>query len=209
MVNLMAEYSVVYVLTNPAMPGFVKIGRTSQEDTATRLAQLYTTGVPFPFNLEFACRVQNPEEVEAALHIAFAPHRVNPRREFFKIEPQQAIAILKLLHTQDATEELKAQVTGIDEQSMIAAETYRSRSPPLNFQEMGIPIGSTLIHPDTGTTITVVAPKRVLFGDEEMSLSAATRTLLGIDYNIQPTRHWIYNGKSLGELYEETYSEAE
>jgi hypothetical protein len=42
-----AEYSIVYVLANPAIPGFVKIGRTSQEDTATRLAQLYTLACQF------------------------------------------------------------------------------------------------------------------------------------------------------------------
>ena len=45
----MSELSVVYVLTNPAMPGLVKIGRTDQDDANTRIAQLYTTGVPVPF----------------------------------------------------------------------------------------------------------------------------------------------------------------
>jgi hypothetical protein len=35
---------IVYVLTNPAMPGFVKIGKTFIEDVGVRLQQLYTTG---------------------------------------------------------------------------------------------------------------------------------------------------------------------
>ena len=39
---------IVYVLTNPAMPGIVKIGRT-QSDLGSRLSQLYSTGVPVPF----------------------------------------------------------------------------------------------------------------------------------------------------------------
>jgi hypothetical protein len=90
----MPDFSIVYVLVNPAMPGLVKIGRTSQEDVGTRLAQLYTTGVPVPFELKYACRVPNPEEVESALHLAFGPQRINPRREFFRIEPEQAIAFL-------------------------------------------------------------------------------------------------------------------
>ena len=76
--------AIVYVLTNPAMPGLVKIGRTGTEEAAVRLTQLYTTGVPFPFKLEFAARVPNAEEVEGALHRAFGPHRVNPRRDFFR-----------------------------------------------------------------------------------------------------------------------------
>lgn len=97
----MSELSVVYVLTNPAMPGLVKIGRTDQDDANTRIAQLYTTGVPVPFKLEFACKVPNSEEVERALHIAFGPSRVNPKREFFTLNADQAIAILRLLHTED------------------------------------------------------------------------------------------------------------
>ena len=67
--------SVVYVLTNPAMPGLVKIGKTSQDDHATRVSQLYTTGVPVPFDIEYACKVPNPADVEKALHTAFAPQR--------------------------------------------------------------------------------------------------------------------------------------
>ena len=85
--------SIVYVLANPAMPGLVKIGRTSSEEAVTRIAHLYSTGVPFPFKLEFACKVENPDEVEQSLHTAFAPNRVNPKREFFSIDPGQAIAI--------------------------------------------------------------------------------------------------------------------
>ena len=81
----MAELQIVYVLTNPAMPSLVKIGQTSSMDVKNRLVQLYTTGVPFPFKLEFACKVSNSVEVEKALHQAFAPYRVNPSREFLAI----------------------------------------------------------------------------------------------------------------------------
>ena len=49
--------SIVYVLTNSAMPGLVKIGYTAQDDANSRIAQLYTTGVPVPFTIEYACKV--------------------------------------------------------------------------------------------------------------------------------------------------------
>ena len=42
----MAE-GIVYVLTNPAMPGMVKIGKTGR-DVELRLNDLYTTGLPCP-----------------------------------------------------------------------------------------------------------------------------------------------------------------
>jgi hypothetical protein len=188
------------------MPGLVKIGRTSQEDVSTRLSQLYSTGVPVPFELKFACRVQNSEEVESVLHIAFGPQRINPKREFFSIDPEQAIAILKLLHTEDATAEFAAKTTGIDEQDLAAAEVLRLRRPNLDFHLMGIPNGAVLDCLSANATVTVVGPRKVRYGDTETSLCGATRQVLQLDYNIQPSPHWAYNGKRLKDLYEETYS---
>jgi T5orf172 domain len=202
--------SIVYVLTNPAMPGLVKIGQTAAEDAASRIAQLYSTGVPFPFKLEFAAKVANSEEVERALHRAFAPSRANPKREFFSIEPEQAIAILRLLHTEDVTTELQLAPTPIGTPEVTAAEVraaneYEKRRPNSNFVEMGIPVGSTLLFKEGGTAI-VTGPKKVKLGDEEVSLSAATRQLLGIDYNVAPGPYWSFNGRSLRDIYNETYS---
>jgi T5orf172 domain len=201
--------NIVYVLTNPAMPGLVKIGQTTQEDANLRIAQLYTTGVPVPFRLEFACRVDDSEGVEEALHIAFAPNRVNPRREFFRIAPEQAIAILRLLHSEDATVEVAKQPTDLDQQSLAAAEQLRSRRPASNFEEMGIPVGSILQFTRDATTVVVVGPRKVKLGDEEMSLTAATRQLLAIEHNVQPSPYWMFEGRSLSEIYEETYGDDE
>ena len=46
--------NIVYVLTNPVMPGFVKIGMTDGSDVQARMNSLYTTGVPFPFECAIA-----------------------------------------------------------------------------------------------------------------------------------------------------------
>ena len=45
-IKLNMEYGIVYLLTNPYMPGLVKIGMTKQEDLEKRMKELYTTGVP-------------------------------------------------------------------------------------------------------------------------------------------------------------------
>ena len=201
----MSQMCVVYVLTNPAMPGLVKIGFTNRDDANRRIAELYSTGVPVPFTLEFACRVPNAEEVERALHIAFAPHRINPKREFFRIEADQAIAILRLLHTEDATSSVAHQPVEVDRQSLEAADQLKSRRPNLDFVEMGIPIGDVIDSALGNITVTVVTSKKVKLGEEELSLTAATRKVLGIDYSVQPTPHWLYKGRSLRELYDVTY----
>lgn len=201
----MSPYSIVYVLTNPAMPGLVKIGWTASEDAAVRIAQLYSTGVPFPFKREFACRVQNAEEVERAMHRAFAPNRVNPKREFFSIEPDQAIAILKLLHVEEVSHELDANPSQIAEQEIEAGASYASRRPNLNFIEMGIPVGSTLSFVEGDTAAEVISARKVRLNDDEMSLSAATRKLLNLDYKVNPGPYWLFRGRSLRDIYNETY----
>lgn len=200
----------VYVLTNPAMPGLVKLGQT-QESTNTRIAQLYTTGLPFPFTLEFACRVENPAEVERALHTAFAPNRVNPRREFFRIEPGQAIAILRLLHTEDATAAVAAEPVGSNEKELTADEAAgeqfrRTRRPNLNFHEMGILDGSILSSTvNEGQEVTVTGAKKVKLGDDEMSLTAATRIVLGLEYSVAPGPYWMFQERLLQKIYDATY----
>lgn len=199
------QLQVVYVLTNPAMPNLVKIGKTELQDVSLRLAQLYTTGVPFPFDLAYACKVPNAGEVERALHRAFAPNRVNPKREYFSIDAEQAIAILKLLHVEDATKEISDMASTIPEEEVQAANQYKARRPNLNFAEMGIPIGAVLNFSENDAVVTVASDKKVFLNGEQMSLTAATRELLQLDYSVAPAPYWSYEGKQLRDIYNETY----
>jgi hypothetical protein len=67
------------------MPGLVKIGMTTRDNTEERMKELYGTGVPVPFECKYACKVNISDcaKIEKALHSAFAPNRVNSNREFF------------------------------------------------------------------------------------------------------------------------------
>ncbi|MFN3446329.1 MAG: GIY-YIG nuclease family protein, partial [Bacteroidia bacterium] len=42
------EQGLIYILTNPAMPGLVKIGKTNRADVKQRMFELYSTGGPVP-----------------------------------------------------------------------------------------------------------------------------------------------------------------
>lgn len=90
----------VYVLTNPAILNMVKIGKTIR-NVELRLADLYSTGVPLPFECEYAAKVKDVDKTEKAFHTAFEPSRVNPKREFFNINLEQAIAVLSLIAIED------------------------------------------------------------------------------------------------------------
>ena len=99
---------IVYALTNPAMPGLVKIGMTSRMEIAQRMKELYSsTGVPLPFECVYACEVKDFAKAEKALHIAFAPDRINPNREFFKIDTERVIAILEILGPNNMQKEVR------------------------------------------------------------------------------------------------------
>jgi hypothetical protein len=197
---------IIYLLTNPAMPGLVKIGMSTQDDVQSRMTQLYTTGVPVPFDCAYAAQVNDPVKVEKALHTAFAPQRLNPRREFFEIEVGQAIGIIKLIEIENVTPQVNAQKSTISEVELEAGEQLAKKRPKMNYAIMNIPIGSEIVCKTNGEVAIIASDKTVTFRGEEMSLTAATRLALGNDYNIGPSPYWTYNGESLQAIYDRTYA---
>jgi hypothetical protein len=201
---------IVYILTNPAIPNMIKIGMTTHEDVKMRMAQIYTTGVPLPFECVYAARVANHEKVEKALHVAFGPDRVNPKREFFEIEAAQAIAIIKLMEIEDVTPKVAREKEEVDEVDREAGEAYaRKKRPRFTFSEMGIPVGSELISVANGEKISVLSDRMVNFRGQETSLTKATRVILDNGYHVAPGPYWTYNGRKLRDIYNETYIETE
>ena len=202
---------IIYVLTNPAMPSLVKIGKTTQLEVDERMKQLYSTGVPVPFDCAFACQVKDAHEVEKALHFAFGNTRINPNREFFKIEADRVISVLKLLKVDDITAQfehkLEADIEEVDKQS--AQQLKDTKRPRMDFYELGIPFGSVLVSRDGVLQAKVIEAKKVDLNGEICSLTEATRKLLNLrdDYPIQPSPYWTFKGKTVKEIYEEYYSE--
>lgn len=199
------EEGIVYVLTNPSMPGLVKIGKTTRETVSSRLNELYSTGVPVPFECEFAGRVSDVSKVEQAFHQAFGPYRLNPKREFFEIEADQAVALLELMSAEDLTPVLQSEAESVDKESKEASEKLKSRRPRFNFEEMGIPVGASLKFIRTNQIVEVASERNVFFNGEECSLTSATRELVGKGYNIAPGPYWTYEGRILRDIYNETY----
>lgn len=205
------NYGIVYVLTNPVMPGLVKIGMTTRNNVDERMRELYGTGVPVPFECQYACKVKTSDcaKIEKALHTAFAPNRINTNREFFQIKPEQAMAILELFHREDITQEITEEIDNdLTTEDKSAKERVNStRRPPLNFAEMGIKNGTILTYvKDPSIEVTIADEKKVRYNDEIYSLTGITKKLLGINHAIQPTGHWMYEGKNLRDIYDETYT---
>ena len=188
------------------MPGLVKIGKTARGNINARLNELYSTGVPVPFECAFAARVTDEAKVESAFHRAFGPYRLNPRREFFQIEPEQAIALLELMADEDVTPALQREADAVDVEAKDASNKLKARRPNLNFLEMGIPVGTELrFYQPPHETVMVISGRKVEFRGEETSLTAATRDIFGLDYSVAPGPYWSYKGRPLRDIYNETY----
>lgn len=203
------KYEIVYVLRNEAMPNLIKIGKTQRKDLQARMSELYSTGVPFPFECLWAGEVNDCTKIENILHNAFRDKRVNPKREFFNIEPDQVIPLLNVLADREITSAVdKALNQGVTKEEQNATKQFHR--PMLNFEEMGIPIDSNLVYvknPDI--TIKTINAKKVVFEHSEYSLTALTRKLLDLPYNVAPCRYWTYEGKNLQDIYDNTYTNVE
>ncbi|MBE7713760.1 MAG: GIY-YIG nuclease family protein [Cyanobacteria bacterium SIG26] len=200
------KYEIVYVLRNEAMPNLIKIGKTQRKDLQARMSELYSTGVPFPFECLWAGEVRDCSRIESLIHNAFRNNRVNPKREFFNIEPDQVIPLLQELAINELTFDVdKALNQGVSKEEQDAPKQFHR--PMLNFEEMNIPVGSTLVYvKNSDITSTVTGIKKVTFEDVEFSLTALTRKLLDLPYNVAPCRYWTYEGKNLQNIYDETYT---
>ena len=196
--------NIVYVLSNEAMPNLVKIGIAT--DINERMRQLYSTGVPLPFNCEYAGIVENASEVEKALHFAFGHNRLHDRREFFEIEPSQAIVLLKLLCKDEVTPNTINQDVSAEETK--AVEARQKIRSAFNFSMVDIPLGSELHFIDEPEIIAkVVSNTKIEFNGETTSLSASAGKLLQSlkgwwadqEPKAQCPKYWVYMGETLSE----------
>ena len=94
--KLSEEIGYIYCLSNDSYKDTYKIGFT-KNDPLTRMVQLNTTGMLYPFKLEFAKQVKNYQDKEKKLHLIFDKYRVNKNREFFKIELKEIKQLFDLI----------------------------------------------------------------------------------------------------------------
>jgi hypothetical protein len=105
----MSEKGIVYIVANKAMPNLIKIGIT-KDNMKGRLNSLSNTSVPYAFDCEYACEIDDYEAVEKILHTAFQDFRVNPNREFFKMDKSRVIPLLEHFCIRDITDEIDAEI---------------------------------------------------------------------------------------------------
>lgn len=185
----------------------IKIGRTSPPHPSAlkkRLGQLFTTNIVLPFDLEYAKAVENCREAESKLHKIFAHTRINPNREFFRIDTESVIEVLDLYHGKEITldgDELSENITQADIDARNNEEPAASRGG-FAFERLRIPIGAELVSTyDSSKTATVVAGGKVEYGGKIMSIHAAAKLVqsqtTSDNHRITGSTRWKYQGKTL------------
>ena len=88
----------VYVLTNPSMPGIVKIGFTTTSPQQ-RIKEINSaTGVIEKWNLEWSVECTEAHDLEKKTHEYLKEFGVSKNREGFYMHPTQAIAAVQKIN---------------------------------------------------------------------------------------------------------------
>tara|TARA_E500000178_G_C16742861_1_gene626796 strand:+ start:130 stop:720 length:591 start_codon:yes stop_codon:yes gene_type:complete len=190
----------VYILTNEAMPGIIKIGWTDKS-VEERMKELDRTATPLPFTCYYAKRVDEPTFVESRLHQAFDEFRIRDNREFFRMSPDQAKAALEIASGEDVTPKEDV-VENESDRAALDRERKRSR---FNFSQIGIEPGEILeFKKDPSITAKVVENDQIEFRGNITSLSPAALIIvheMGYKWTkIAGPQFWMYKGKTLYEL---------
>jgi len=90
----------IYCFTNPSMSGLCKIGMTERTPTE-RLSEANISDTwrpPTLYQIEFAKKIRNPRQKEKTLHKLLTKYveRPNPKREFFRISPNDAFTFFEM-----------------------------------------------------------------------------------------------------------------
>ena len=91
----------LYVITSPSLPGLTKIGCTRRLNPSIRIKELSSSSLPEPFHAHCFVFSDDCFELENNIHKYFDKERVNHDREFFRIEPKDAIDVLKEIFNVD------------------------------------------------------------------------------------------------------------
>lgn len=90
---------LVYILTNPSFKAlYIKIGYTDRP-IQERLRDLNNTSVPYDFKVYALLKTKpgKSKEVEGMIHELFESYRMNEKREFFNLNPSEALEKMKKL----------------------------------------------------------------------------------------------------------------
>ena len=212
----MDKTGVIYILTNPSFPEYVKIGYADNIDK--RLQQLNRSEcIPFAFRV-YATYEVNSRLSDLKIHSIIDKLNPNLRsienfngkqriREFYAMSPEDAYSILEAIaEIHGCADKLKR--IAMDETQKQAEETaqeidaeHKERQSPFHFSMCGIQPGEELeFCNNPEIKCTVVDDKTVSYQGQVYSLSALAQLLTGSKYSVAGPRYFKYKGEWLNDV---------
>lgn len=207
---------VIYILTNPSFPDYVKIGYANNIET--RLKQLNRSET-----IPFAFRVYAVYKVESALtdkELHKLIDKLNPDlrtienfdgkervKEFYAMSAEDAYSLLeciaKISGTLDRLQRLTPEGHEILDEQIANEVRETARRGPFRFSECGIPVGSEIeFIEDAAIKAVVVDDRHIEYEGETTSVSALAQKLKGFEHPVQGTLWFTYQGERLTDLRE-------
>lgn len=211
------EKGYVYILTNDSFrEDWVKIGRSSRP-VDVRSKELDNTAVPLPFKVYATIQTTKYTNVERIVHKQIdrlTDLRIRQNREFFNVEPSQALDILLDLATaiddavvmqyvDDKPVQLYPSINNEKPQA-VKTEKHVQRKP-FEFAMVGLKDGDMITFAPLNIQVKVNGKNKVEFEGRLWSLSAFTGTYLPIEKQnnsgaYQGPKYFTYNNKTLWDL---------
>ena len=219
--KIMEKAGVIYILTNPSFPEYVKIGYA--DDIDKRLKELNRSEcIPFAFRV-FATYEVNSRLSDLKIHTIIDKLNPNLRsidnfngqkrvREFYAMSPEDAYSILEaiaeihgctdnLTLVKPSEEEVEAEETAQE----IVAER-KEKAAPFRFSMANIPVGAEIefcrnARDKSGITCTVFDDRHVSYNGKVWSLSSLVTEFMGT-VSAQGPKYFKYKGEWLNDLRE-------
>jgi hypothetical protein len=216
----MAGKGIVYILVNPCLEGWVKIGMSDKNDIKDRLSELNSpANMPLSFRAYAVYHTDNPSIIEDGIHkiIDTVNYELRSReiidsgrervREFFRMSPEKALEVFKSV----------AKIRGDDTNAIELIEPTRNeqeeektvleRRPKLNIKEIGIPNGAelTFVNDETITCKTDCDNNKLIYEGKSYSIAALAIKLLNEKCgwhvkSIAGGSYFNYNGQTLSDI---------
>ncbi|MCM1182401.1 MAG: GIY-YIG nuclease family protein [Roseburia sp.] len=213
---------LVYILTNPCLDGWVKIGMTERNDIERRIQELNAPpNIPLSYRCYAVYEVDNPLEVEKRIHnlIDIIDNSLHAReqlnngrtrvREFFKISPETAYGIFKnVADLRGDTDKLKFYTPTLEqsqEQEIAEGRTKRTNN---SFRLLNIAVGEEIafLYDDTITAKVKNNKNQVEYEGTEYTVTGLARKLLierhgwSENLHVNGWRYFAKDGVSLSDL---------
>ena len=205
---------VIYILTNPSFPDYVKIGYAT--DIKKRLDKLNSSEtIPFAFRVYAVYSVEK-KLTDKELHKLI--DKLNPDlrtietfdgkervKEFYAMSAADAYSLLeciaKISGTEDRLQRLSPEGHEVADERLAAEVRESARRGPFRFGTCNIPVGSEIAFVDDPEIRAIVVDDRhIEYKGETTSVSALAQKLKGFDHAVQGPLWFTYRGEKLADI---------